>query len=122
MLKDFPVKINGTVLFEPSKWEEDSAVIENKYETEAGTDQVSVTRYDKLTVSVQYRCHSEWLAGFKQWSQTDILMVDIYDAQAKGYKRRTMRLRNFKTSLIEFSEKVKDTNGVWDVSFTLEEF
>lgn len=122
MLKDFPVKINGTVLFEASEWEEDSAVIENKYETEAGTDQVSVTRYDKLTVSAQYRCHSDWLAVFKQWSQTDSLTVDIYDAQAKGYKRRTMRIRNFKNSLIEFSEKVADTNGVWNVSFSIEEF
>lgn len=122
MLKDFPVKINGTVLFEASGWEENSAVVENKYETEAGTAQVSVTRYDKLSVSAQYRCHSDWLAVFKQWSQTDSLEVDIYDAQEKGYKRRTMRIRSFKSSLIEFSERVEDTNGVWDVSFTLEEF
>lgn len=122
MLKDYPVKINDTALFESNSWEEDSAVIENKYETEAGTDQVSVIRYDKLTVSAQYRCHSDWLGQFKQWSKMDELTVDIYDPYAGDYKSRTMRMRDFKYKLVEFSERVKDTNGVWDVNFTLEEF
>lgn len=122
MLNEYPVKINGVELFEANKWEEESGVVENKYETEAGTDQVSVTRYDKLTVSTQYRCHSKWLGQFKRWSKMDSLTVDIYDADSNGYISRTMRMRNFKNSLIEFSGKVKDTNGVWDVTFDLEEF
>lgn len=122
MLNEFPVRINGVELFESNQWDEESEVIENKYETEAGTDQVSVTRYDKLSVSAQFRCQSEWLGQFKRWSKMDSLTVDIYDAPSNGYISRTMRMRNFKNTLIEFSEKVKDTNGVWDVTFDLEEF
>lgn len=122
MLKEFPVIINGTELFPSNKWEESSNVVENVYETEAGTDQVAVTRYDKLSISAQYRCHTKWMGIFKQWANSDGLTVKIYDAQANGYKSRTMRMRGFKSMLIEFSEKVVDTNGVWDVSFSLEEF
>ena len=122
MLADYPVKINDVVLFEANSWEEESTVVENKYETEAGTDQVSVTRYDKLTVSAQYRCHSAWLSQFKRWSKMDTLTVALYDPFTNRYLSRAMRMRNFKSTLIEYSEKVTDTNGVWDVSFSLEEF
>ena len=48
MLKDYPTIINNTQLFQPNKWEETSKVVEETYQTEAGTVQVSVTRYDKL--------------------------------------------------------------------------
>lgn len=122
MLIDFPVKINGVELFPANSWSEKSDVVENKYETEAGTDQVSVIRYDKLVVSAQYRCHSEWLGRFKRWANMDSLTVEIYDAPSNGYVSRTMRMRNFNNASIEFSEKIKDTNGVWDVTFDLEEF
>ena len=122
MLKDYPVLINGVVLMESNSWEEESNTIENTYETEAGTDQVSVTRYDKLTVSADFRCHSDWLRQFKQWSKADTLTVQMYDAIANGYVSRTMRMRNFKQKLVEYSEKVHDTNGVWNVTFSLEEF
>lgn len=54
MLKDYPTIINNTQLFQPNKWEETSEVVEETYRTEAGTDQVSVTRYDKLSVDAQY--------------------------------------------------------------------
>lgn len=122
MLKDYPVLINGVALMESNSWEEESNTIENTYETEAGTDQVSVTRYDKLTVSANFRCHSDWLRQFKQWSKADTLTVQMYDAIANGYVSRTMRMRNFKQKLVEYSEKVHDTNGVWNVTFSLEEF
>lgn len=122
MLTEFPVKINAVELFQANKWEEDSETVESVQTSEAGTDIATVTRYDKLTVSAEYRCHSAWLGKFKAWSKADTLTVDIYDPVTDKYLSRTMRMRNFKTSLIEFSEKVKDTNGVWGVSFTLEEF
>ena len=122
MLNDYPVKINNVELFPANKWDEDSEVIEDVQTSEAGTDITTVTRYDKLTVSAEYRCRSQWLGKFKAWSKADTLTVQIYDPVTDKYLSRTMRMRNFKSSLIEFSEKVKDTQGVWNVSFTLEEF
>lgn len=122
MLKDYPTIINNTPLFQPNKWEETSEVVEETYKTEAGTDQVSVTRYDKLSVDAQYRVNSEWLKQFKMWSKVDSLDASIYDATANGYVNRVMRMRNFKDSPIEWSERMEDTDGIWDVSFSLEEF
>ncbi len=122
MLKNYLPIINNVTLYPSDKWSEDSAVVEETYQTEAGTDQASVTRYDKLTVSAQYRCNSEWYGTFKKWSKTDQLSVSLYDPIAKGYSNRTMRMRNFKADLIENTEGYKDSDGIWDISFDLEEF
>jgi hypothetical protein len=51
MLKDFPIYFDDTKLFSPSSWDESYAVVESTNQTEAGTDQIIVTRYDKLSVS-----------------------------------------------------------------------
>jgi Tfp pilus assembly protein PilP len=48
--------------------------------------------------------------------------VSSYDIHEGTNTGKIMRMRDFKVSPIEVSEKVKDTNGVWDVSFKLEEF
>ena len=122
MLKDYPTIINNIQLFSPDKWEETSEVVEETYQTEAGTDQASVTRYDKLTVDAQYRVNSEWLKKFKMWAKVDSLDVSIYDATANGYTNRVMRMRDFKASPVEWSERMKDTDGIWNISFSLEEF
>ncbi len=122
MLKDFPVRFDETEIIQWSKWEEEREVIENTYETEAGTDQVDVVRYGKLTVSCEYRCHSEWLRIFTDFSEHDSIQVTLYDAKLLTSTTKTMRIRDFKTKPIEFSENVQDTNGVWNVSFKLEEF
>ena len=58
MLKDYPIKFNNEQIFTPSSWEESSAVVESVNETEAGTDQIIVTRYDKLSVSAAFQCTS----------------------------------------------------------------
>ena len=122
MLKDYPTIINNIQLFPPDKWEETSEVVEETYQTEAGTDQASVTRYDKLAVDAQYRVNSEWLKQFKMWAKVDSLDVSIYDATANGYTIRVMRIRDFKASPVEWSERMKDTDGIWNISFSLEEF
>lgn len=122
MLKDFPVSFDETEIMQWSKWEEERKVIENTYETEAGTDQVDVVRYGKLTVSCEYRCHSEWLRIFTDFSERDSIQVSFYDTKLMTSTTKTMRIRDFKAKPIEFSENVQDTNGVWNVSFKLEEF
>lgn len=122
MLSDYPVTFDGTEIMQWTSWEESYNVIENLYETESGTDQVDVVRYGKLSVDCSYRCHSDWMHTFIGFSKRDQITVGMYDVETMDMISRTMRIRNFKYSPIEFSEKVEDTNGVWDVSFTLEEF
>lgn len=122
MLKDYPVTFDGIEVMQWSKWEESREVIENTYQTEAGTDQIDVVRYGKLTVSCQYRCHDEWLRIFTDFSERDSIEVSSYDTKEGRSTVKIMRIRDFKADPIEHSEKVQDTNGVWNVSFKLEEF
>lgn len=122
MLTQWPLKINGFKILMAKSWREDRAVIENVYETEAGTEQISVTRYDKMTVTASYRCRNGWMAKFVSWSKEDSLAVEMYDAVQQGYQARTMRMRNFCCELVANSERLDGTDGVWDVSFRLEEF
>ena len=122
MLSEYPIIFDGTEHFTPDSWEESYDVIENTNQTEAGTDQVVVTRYDKLSVSASFKCTSRWASIFAEFRDQDSIEVEIYDLKTQGYKTRTMRMRNFKTGPEKNSEKTKDTNGLYVVSFDLTEF
>ena len=122
MLSEYPIYFDDVKLFTPESWEESYAVIENTNQTEAGTDQVIVTRYDKLSVSASFKCSSRWAAKFAEFRDKDSIQVKLYDLKTQDYKTRTMRMRNFKTGPEKNSEKTKGTNGLYTVSFDLEEF
>ncbi len=122
MLSDYPIKFGQEVIFTPESWEESSEVLENVNATEAGTDQISVTRYDKLSISCSFQCSSVWAKKFKEYSKQDEIEVSIYDLIDAAYKTRTMRIRNFKASVVANSWNTPNTVGLWDISFSLEEF
>ncbi len=122
MLSNYPVKFNNESIFEPESWEESSEVIENVKQTEAGTDQISVTRYDKLSISCSFHCSHRWAKKFKEFSKLDEMEVKIYDVIDETYKTRIMRIRDFKMSVVENSWQTPNTNGLWNVSFNLKEF
>jgi hypothetical protein len=120
--KDFPIYFDDTKLFWPVKWDESYEVIESKNTTEAGTDQIIVTRYDKLSVSASFQCSDRWAAVFAAFRDKDSIAVKLYDLKSRGYKTRTMRIRNFKSGPEKNSEKLPGTNGLYTVSFDLLEF
>lgn len=122
MLSDYPIYFDKTKLFTPESWDESYSVVESTNQTEAGTDQVIVTRYDKLSVSASFKCTSRWAAIFAGFRDKDSIAVRLYDLKTQDYKIRTMRIRNFKTGPEKNSEKTKGTNGLYTVSFDLEEF
>ena len=122
MLSDYPVKFNNENIPEPISWQEDSGVLENVNETEAGTDQIAVRRYDKLTVSCSFQCSHRWAKKFKEYSKQNEIAVKIYDFIDTNYNTRAMRIRDFKISLAENSIRTPGTNGLWNVSFNLIEF
>ena len=98
MLSDYPIYFDETKLFTPESWEESYAVVESTNQTEAGTDQVIVTRYDKLSVSASFQCSSRWAATFATFRDKDSIQVKLYDLKTQDYKTRTMRIRNFKSA------------------------
>ena len=120
--KDDPIYFDDTKLFWPSKWDEKYEVVETTNATEGGTDQVIVTRYDKLSVSCEFQCSDTWAATFAEFRDHDSIQVKCYDLKTRDYKTRTMRIRNFSPDRKEGSEKLRSTNGLYTVSFDLIEF
>ena len=122
MLSDYPIKFGQETIFTPESWEESSEVIENVNTTEAGTDQISVTRYDKLSISCSFLCSSIWAKKFKEYSKQNEIAVSTYDLIDERYNTRIMRIRNFSASLVANSWNTRNTEGLWNISFNLEEF
>lgn len=90
MLSDYPIYFDDVKLFTPESWEESYSVVESTNQTEAGTDQVIVTRYDKLFVSAFFPCSSRWAARFAEFRDKDSIQVKLYDLKTQGYKTRTI--------------------------------
>ena len=119
---DYPTFFDETQMLLPLTWDEQSEVIEEVNKTEAGTDVVDVSRYDKLKISASYRCTDEWAKTFKEFSKKNVIAVKRYDILSQEYETRNMRMRGFKATLKHYSDRIAFTNGVWEMSFTLEEY
>lgn len=123
-LKDtYPVKINNVSLFRPEKFEIIPSIIETEFQTEAGTDEIIVTRYGKVTISAEYACDDDWVSKFQGWNNSgSALTVKFYDPSQSTYATKSMRLRNLKIDLVPHSDYLTGTMGVYTVSFDLIEF
>ena len=122
MLKDYPVIINNTTLFQPASWVENWKKVMNTYNTEAGTEQVDVVRQRKLSVQAQFDCSSAWIGQFAAWNQAGALTVQLYDLLTGQYASRSMRMENLSIEIVGGSQKTDRTNGLYRVNFNLEEF
>lgn len=118
----YPTLINGTAIPSADSWSVDSQVIETEFMTEAGTDEVLVSRYGKVTVTAKFTVSAKWLATFQGYSSSASLTVKYYDPALAGYAEKTMRLRNFKYVLIPGSDKLDESMGLYTVNFDLIEF
>lgn len=123
----YPIMFDTTQILSPSQWDEKSDVIENVNQSEAGTDNVEVARYDKLTVSARFKVAESstagtWAKTFKEFSKKASFTLKRYDILAEAYEERTVRMRNFSASLDRKSDLLPNINGVWDISFDLIEF
>lgn len=127
LFNTYPIMFNQTQILSPSQWEEKSEVIENVNRSEAGTDNVEVARYDKLTVSARFKVAESpsagsWAKIFKEFSKMASFTLKRYDILEQGYEERTVRMRNFSAELERKSDLLPAINGVWDIGFELIEF
>lgn len=112
------LKLNGVQLPNPQKWKESHDVVENSKETEAGTTATIITRYDKLSVSVSYQCSSAFANQLYALSIKDTLTMQL---KGDTKESRTVMIRDFEKSLESGSERTARTDGLWNISFTIEE-
>lgn len=118
----YPMMFNDTVIPFPSSYSEQSKTIENVRQTEAGTDIVNIARYGKLHVSMSFKCLQPTLQSLAVFETEDSFIFKRYNPKNDTYEERTVRMRDFDCSLVKGSEDLTEVDGVWQVSFSLEEF
>jgi hypothetical protein len=89
--------------------------------TEAGTDIRQVARFDKLVVDCSFYVTDTWAKLFKQYSQKLSFVLKQYSVIEEDYEERTVVMRNFKMGRLQKSERIRVSNGLYAVTFTLEE-
>lgn len=124
MLKTYPVKINNEAIPFPDSWSEHPLRVAEQFETEDGHRKVLTIRSERLSASVSYTVSTRWLKKFKEWKNSSTLSVQIYDAVSGAYSTKTMDISpdSFQYDLVRNTERMVNTEGLWKLSFELEEF
>lgn len=117
------MKFNLTEILFPNDMTRSPKEIENVFQTEMGYDEIIVTRKDKQSISMSFSCTSRWVKIFKQFYLLDSFDFTSYDPILEREKTIVVRMTNYSERLVKNSWKVDTTvtQGLWEVSFTLEE-
>lgn len=94
------------------------------HETEGGTQEDVSVRRGRKSISISGVVLQPLLANLLSLQDLDEFEAKIYDPALDGYATMDVRIApsSMKYGLKEKSAKLRTTNGVWTVSFTLEEF
>lgn len=122
MLADHPILFDGEAVPWPQSWGEDTAPVENVFQTEAGTDQVILVRRKKSVIAWTSNADSRLKARYEQYRDKDSVAVSLWDSGAGAYRVLTCRVRGWKCEMVQYSQRTAGTDGLWRISFTLEEF
>ena len=118
----YPILFDTDEVYYPKSFSIDEQVVETVNQTEAGTDQIQLIRTGKIKISYSTTCVSKYLNTFKEYSRKASFTLKYYDTELEGYATKTVRLRGLKYSLSQSSYDLENVDGVYNVSFTLEEF
>ncbi len=124
MLKtDYPTIING-VTYEPFKtWDITGNDVVTVHETEGGTQEDVIIRKGRRSIAVSTTCLPAVARSLAILEDLNSFEVQYYDVKTDGYVTIDMRVApsSMVISLKEGSSRLT-VNGVYTVSFTLEEF
>lgn len=117
------MKFNETTILFPTSMDRNSNDIEQEFITESGKTQVISSRKDKQSISMTFTCSSARMKTFKEFYMLDYFTLTEYDSITNRDQTRTVRMKNYKESFIPKSNTVDSSvsQGLWNVSFTLEE-
>ena len=110
------ITIDNVPLPETASFDIDVKVIEDVFQTEAGTDVAIVTRYGKHTINLAWEGAT---ATFKNQAEAFCSQASVTVA----FESSTWicRARDLKEKLVRYSNRYNGSKGLWDISFTLEE-
>lgn len=109
------ISINSTLMPNPTTFSMAYPPDENVFTSEAGTQLSNIRRLDRLTFSASFNCTDRMRDTLVSYCQTPSVSVQI-----DGGTAISGRLRLGDISLVEDSEMVNGTQGLWTVSVTFE--
>lgn len=94
------------------------------HETEGGTQEDVTTRRGRKSIGISVTCLQPLVAQLVALNDLDDFEAKIYNVLTNDYVTITVRVapNSMTYSLKEKSANLSAVNGVWQVSFTLEEF
>lgn len=124
MINDYPFKINNTAIPYPDSWNQSPTKMTNSFTTEDGHTQKVIVRATKFKAECSFTVTSFWLKKFLEYRAADSIEVSVYDAQLSGYKTYTCFIddESFRQELIPASRFAQNTQGLWRISFSIEEY
>lgn len=121
---NYPIILNGEAYDYFKAWNIKRNDYVTTHETEAGTQEDVISRKGRMSIGVSVTCLQPLLAKLVALADLDEFEAKIYDVLEDDYATINCRVKSnsMSYSLKEKSAKLTTTNGVWQVSFTLEEF
>lgn len=97
---------------------------QNVNETEGGHTIIQTIRKNVFSMSVSTRCLSPVVKIYREFSEKDSFVLTYFDTLTEATTTKTVHMEGYSESLVENSYEFDSTvtNGIYDVSFTLEEF
>jgi hypothetical protein len=121
---NYPIILNGVSYKYFKTWNTKRNDYVATHETEAGTQEDVISRKGRKSISVSVTCLQPLLANLIGLADLDEFEASIYDAVADDYDTMDVRIGagSMSYNLVSGSADLTAVNGVWNVSFTLEEF
>lgn len=97
---------------------------QNENETEGGHTIIQTIRKGVFKMSVSTRCLSSVVKTYREFNNKDSFVLTCFDTATETTITKTVHMENYSESLVAKSQilDASITNGIYDVSFTLEEF
>lgn len=97
--------------------------VQETSQSESGKDLIQVTRASKLSLSCSFAIvDKDWVAFFKEYSLKPSFTLSLYDPYTNDYALYTVRMEGYTQSRRRKSQELDGIFGIWDISFTIEEF
>ena len=121
--RDYPTYFDETeVKVKWTTWAVSKENVVNERETEAGTDDVDIIRAGKTSIQATASVTSRWAGFFERLSSRPMFFVEYYSPASDQYDVKKMRMTDYNCELVENSDKIESTNGLYYVSFNLVEY
>lgn len=111
------LRIQGEQMPNPVNWSENLNPIEAEYYTENGTRKTIPTRLDRKSWTGEFQCTSYMKAKIETFCKLARIECLVNNVRYEG----TLRMTGAPT-LVENTEFIEDTDGLWTLSVTFESF